>query len=339
MTGSSTARRLAWMTLGLLVMVAAMANFLATDRPLILSLSGELYVFPNVIDYGELDGLTGEQMSARMDDSDWAVWAPIRHHPNAVRTAGTIDPVASPSAEHWLGTDDRGRDVAARLIHGTKTTALTALGAAFLALLSGLFLAVIAVWSNAAGAGANAGEREPGARLVRFVDTAVISLCDAAAAMPALLLVVAAQGLVGRASLMMAIVLIAIPRAADTARIARGVMLAALAQPFCQAAHALGASRLRVIVRHACPQAIPHLAVATALTAATAVLAEAALSFLGFGAPPPDASWGDLLRQAHENNLRWHLLAPAGLAVFVAATALGALGQPRGGTGEPANLN
>ena len=75
---------------------------------------------------------------------------------------------------------------------------------------------------------------------------------------------------------------------------------------------------------------LPQVAVATALTAATAVLAEAALSFLGFGTPPPSASWGELLKQATENGLRWWLAVPSGLAVAAAAAALGALAQPEG---------
>jgi peptide/nickel transport system permease protein len=84
-----------------------------------------------------------------------------------------------------------------------------------------------------------------------------------------------------------------------------------------------------VVVRHALPQVAPQLRVAAALTAATAVLAEAALSFLGFGAPAPAPSWGELLQQAHRNQLRWWLALPAGLAVAAVTAALNGLAQPR----------
>jgi ABC-type dipeptide/oligopeptide/nickel transport system permease subunit len=316
-------QRLATAVITLLIAIAALASFLAADRPLLLRWQGRTYVLPNIIEYHDLRERSGDSLRARMTQDDWALWPPVPHDPDAVRTAGTIVPVAPPSARHWLGTDDRGRDVLARLIHGTRATVLIAAGAALLALLAGVFLALIALLARSQESG-----RAPVRAGMNQIDAAIVTLCDAAAAMPALVIVVAAQGLIGRASLLLAVVLIAIPRAADTARIARGVMIAALARPFCQAARALGASPARVLLRHALPQAVPQLAVATAITAATAVLAEAALSFLGFGTPPPTASWGELLKQAHENGLRWHLVVPAGLAVAMAAAALGALVQP-----------
>lgn len=338
-------RRLALAVIALLVAVAALADFLAADRPLLLVWNDRIYVLPNIIDHDDLrdgsgDALAGDALRARMSRDDWALWPPVAHDPGAVRTAGVVAPVATPSARHWLGTDDRGRDVLARLIHGTRTTLLIAAGAALLALVAGVLLAVVATLARGQEPGpATTLAGRPAAMPVAIpgamIDSAIVILCDAVAAMPALVIVVAAQGLIGRASVLLAVVLIALPRAADTARMARGMMIAALARPFCHAARALGASPLRVLVRHALPQARQQLAVATALTAATAVLAEAALSFLGFGAPPPTASWGELLKQAHENGLRWHLVVPAGLAVAITAAALGALAQP-GREAQPA---
>jgi peptide/nickel transport system permease protein len=184
-----------------------------------------------------------------------------------------------------------------------------AAGAAALALLLGVMLAFVAV------------------RVRGAADTAVVGACDTVTAIPALIVVVAAQGLIGGASVAVAIVIIALPRAADTARLARAAMRTALGEPYCDAARALGMSETRIVWRHALPQAAPQLAVATAITAATAVLAEAALSFLGFGTPPPDASWGELFRQAHQNDLHWWLAVPAGAMVAIVAAALNRLGQ------------
>ncbi len=309
-------RRLAMGFLLALAAIALFPRFLAWDRPIVLSLDGQVHVFANLIDYDDLHGLAGDGLRARMARDDWALWPPVPHHPDQVRSSGELLPLAPPSSAHWLGTDDRGRDVVARLIHGTRATALIAAGAALAALAVGLALALVAGWSRS---------RQP------FVDLAVVTACDAVAAMPAVLVVVAARGLVGQASLAAVIALIAVPRAADTARIARGALIAALAQPYCAAARALGASRWRVLMRHALPQARAQLAVAVAITAATAVLAEAALGFLGFGNPPPAASWGELLEQAHANGLRWNLLVPPGLLIALSAGALGALAH-----GEPA---
>ena len=304
-------RRLATGVLLVLVGVGLLADCIASDRPIVLSLDGETYWFPNVIEYDALRGVSGDRLSARMTQADWALWPPVRYGPTNVRTRGEILVTRAPSGEHWLGTDDRGRDVLSRLVHGTRATFQMAAGAAAVAAVLGLVLAVCAV---------GFGHR---------IDFAVVTGIDAVTAFPALLVVVAAQGLLGTASIAAAIVIIALPRAADTARLARADLSAALSSPFCDAARALGATRARVILRHALPHAWPQLAVATALTAATAVLAEAALSFLGFGTPPPQASWGELLKQAFENGLAWWLVVPGGLAVAVCAGALGSLAQPR----------
>jgi peptide/nickel transport system permease protein len=156
-------------------------------------------------------------------------------------------------------------------------------------------------------------------------DAAVLFGCDVIGAVPALLLIVAAQGLFGRASLAGVIVLISIPRAADVARLVRAELRRALATPFAEAARAVGAGESRLIARHALPHALPQLAVSAAITVSTAVLAESALSFVGFGAPPPAASWGEMLRQAQQSGLAWWLTVPAGALIALAALAANTL--------------
>ena len=160
----------------------------------------------------------------------------------------------------------------------------------------------------------------------------VVGFCDVIGAVPALLVIVAAQGLIGRGSLGLVIALIALPRIADIARIARGALASALVEPYCDAARGIGVSEWQVVARHAMPQARGPLLVAAGLTAVTAVLGEAALSFLGFGAPSPTASWGELLKQAHENGLMWWLAIAPGAAIAIVSAALGALSQGRAAT-------
>jgi peptide/nickel transport system permease protein len=161
-------------------------------------------------------------------------------------------------------------------------------------------------------------------------DAAVRAACDAIAAAPPILTVIAAQGLLGTRGVAPVIALIAIPRAADTARLVRARLRTVLAAPFCDAARAAGASPTHVLVRHGLPHAAPVLATAAAITAATAVLSEAALAFLGVGAPPPTASWGELLAQATANDLRWWLAVPAGAAVTALTAALLAIARRTG---------
>jgi peptide/nickel transport system permease protein len=295
------ARSAAWGVIVALGLVAGLADCLAADRPLLLQRGGRTYVLPNLIDHAELAGLDGFALRQTMTLADWALWAPIRHDPAAVRSDGELRVLARPSAAHLLGTDDRGRDVAARLVHGTRTALVCAVGAAALALVVGVGLALLACGRGGA------------------VDAAVVGACDLVGAVPALVVVIAVQGLLGRAGLGLVVVLIALPRCADTARVARAAMMAARIEPYCLAARALGAGRWRVLSRHALPQAMPGLAVATGLTAATAVLGEAALSFVGLGAPAATASWGELLRQAHENGLRWWLAIPPGVVIVLMA--------------------
>ena len=287
-------------------MVALLAEFLASDRPIALHQGGDTSWFLNLRD-GEP---RGDRLRAQLGADDWALWPPLAHDPVEVRTEGVLAPLEPPGARHALGTDDRGRDVAARLVHGTRTTALVAGGVALLALLLGVGLALAATAWRAAG-------------------RAILVACDAVAATPPVLTVIAAAGLVGARGLLPVIVLIAIPRAADTARLAAAALHAALAEPFVDAARAAGASPARVLVRHALPQTRTLLASATALTAATAVLSEVGLSYLGAGAPPPTPSWGELLAQATANDLRWWLAAPAGVAITLATWALLTFSRPR----------
>jgi peptide/nickel transport system permease protein len=239
------------------------------------------------------------------------VAADLAPDPIEVRTGGELALLSPPSSAHPLGTDDRGRDVLARLVHGTRITAVVAAEAAGLALLLALALALAAVRTGGAAG------------------RAVLVGCDAIAAAPPILTVIAAQGLIGARGLLPVIVLVAVPRAADTARLAVAGLRRALAEPFAEAARAAGAGPTRVLVRHALPQIAPTLAAATALTAATAVLTEFALAFLGAGVPPPTPSWGELLAQATANDLRWWLAWPAGIAITLATWALLTLSRPR----------
>jgi len=282
-------------------LVAVGADGLASDRAIVAWRGGALDWRPDP---------RGEALRAQLTDHDWAVWPPIDADPLEVRTGGRLEPLRPPSAAHRLGTDDRGRDVAARWIHGARTTTLVAALAALVGLGFGLALALAAAALGSAG------------RLGRGARSALVAIADALASAPALLVSLAAAALVGVRGAVAIAVLVAIPRGADTARLALAQLEAALAEPYADAARALGASRARRLLHHALPAALPTVAAATAITAATAVLAEAALSFLGLGAAPPTPSWGELLAQATQHDLRWWLSVPAGVATTATAAAL-----------------
>lgn len=270
-----------------MIWVAVFADFVAGERPILSSIDGDVQVFA--------------QTPEPLAKGDWALWPPIRFDPRSVRSEGRLSVLASPSDEHILGTDDRGRDVTSRLVHGTRLSLLLAGACALLATVLGALLALLAT-----------------AR--RELDAALVIACDVLAAIPVLLVVLVVRGLTGAESLVSLIVLISIPRAASTARITREALRGALRQPYCEAARAIGCSRRQLVIRHAFPQSFPQLRVAAALTASTAVIAEVALSFLGLGASGP--SWGELLSQAHTNQLAYWLLLPSGIATALLAWSL-----------------
>jgi peptide/nickel transport system permease protein len=293
-------RALAWAWLGFVVALAIAADLVAADRPLVYERDGARVWLANLTH----DGPRGDALRATLGPDDWALWPPIAHDPLEVRTAGALAPLAAPSAAHRLGTDDRGRDVAARLIHGARASLAIAALAAALALALSVSLALLAV--------ARGG----------VVRTAILAVADVVATAPSVLLAIAIGGLTGQRGATAIALLVAAPSAADGARLLVAELDLILARPFATAARALGASPGRVLVRHALPQTWPTLATATALTAASAVLAEAALSFLGLGVAPPTPSWGELLAEASQHDLRWWLSVPAGLAITLTAAAL-----------------
>jgi len=291
--------------------VAVAPWLLASDQPLVLHVGGETSLVA--------DGPRGErgaELSAVLQDGDWALWPPLRHSDRSIRSSGQLRVLAAPSAEHALGTDDRGRDVLARLLYGARTTLSIAAAATAVALSLGVLLAILAL------------------RVRRFGELALLTVADAISAVPAILWVVAAAGLFGISSLTALILLIALPRCAGILRLAHAEMRVALASPFCAAARGLGASPMRLLLRHALPQARDQLVAAAVITATTAVLAEAALGYLGFGAPPPTASWGELLAQAQHNDFQWWLAVPAGAMIALTAVALDVLARASSRTGK-----
>ena len=299
-------RTMARAALALIVFMALFADCLAGDKAIVISQGGELSFFASP--QGQ-ETATGEGTNS-LADGDWALWPLWRFHPNAVRSGGELAVLQAPAGEHLLGTDDRGRDVASRLVHGARLSLRLAFYCAFLASFLGVLLALLA--SRRA-----------------WLDSVVLTTCDSIAAVPPMLAVIVVGGLVGGQSLLALTLLISIPRAASTARIVRDGLRAALAKPFCESARAVGCSEWRLLLRHALPQCWGQLRVAAALTASTAVLAEVALSFLGLSAGGPDPSWGELLRQAHEGGLVWWLLIPAGTMTALLSWSLGRIAQAK----------
>jgi len=207
--------------------------------------------------------------------------------------------LAGPSSTHWCGSDELGRDILSRLIYGSRISMLV--GSCVVATSLGLGLIV----------GSIAGYY--GGGIDRFFNIVVM---NAFLSFPGILLAIAFVAFRGPGIFNLVLAL-SLGGWVGYARLVRAQVLAAREREFVEAARALGASDLRVIVRHILPNIIQPVVVQAAIGMAGAILAEATMSFLGLGVPPPTASWGTML-----NDGRSHLFDAPHLVLFPAAAVM-----------------
>ncbi|HEY1807854.1 MAG TPA: ABC transporter permease [Acidobacteriaceae bacterium] len=208
-----------------------------------------------------------------------AVFAPVLapYNPAAL---DLLHRLAGPSRVHWLGTDELGRDVLSRVIFGARLSLTVAISVVSLSLFVGLVFGGIAGYYG------------------RWTDVVINTfLMNAFLALPGILLAIAFVAFLGP-GLLNLILALSIGGWVGYARLVRAQVLAVREREFVEAARALGASDLRIFVRHILPNILQPLIVQAAIGMAGAVLAEATLSFLGLGVPPPAASWGSMLNDA-----------------------------------------
>ncbi len=227
------------------------------------------------------------------------------------------DPMASsfltvrrpPSAAHWLGTDEVGRDVLSRLIWGARASVLAGMIPVVVALCFSVPLGVISGYAGG------------------WVDMVLMRLTDAMLAVPFLIVAIALAAFLGP-NLWNAMLAIGIAALPVFVRLARGAALAVRAEDYIEAARAVGAAPLRIAFRHMIPNMLPPLLVQASIMAATAIIAEASLSFLGLGQQPPAPSWGSMLNAAQRHMVAapWMAIAP-GMVIFTLVIALNVLGD------------
>ena len=215
----------------------------------------------------------------------------------------------SPSLTHWLGTDSSGRDIASRLMAGARVTVLVVLGAALVSGLVGLGLAVISALGPRQ-------LREP-----------LIILIDVLIAFPTLLLAIMLAAVFG-SGIPVVIVSVGIGYGVQIARVVRAELRQINAEDFILAAKASGLSRWAILRMHLLPNAAPVFVVQLSLAMGLAILAEAGLSYLGFGAPPSGPSWG-LLLQESQSQIAMHpaVVMWPGLAITLTVLAFYLLGD------------
>jgi peptide/nickel transport system permease protein len=223
----------------------------------------------------------------------------------------TPDPFSPPSWKHLCGTDSTGRDIAARMLHGARTSLSIGFIAQSIALLVGVTLGGLAGYYRG------------------WFDIGVCRFIEILDCFPPLLLILVAISLFDSQNNMFYIMaVIGLTSWTGLARLVRGEFLRLSSQPFPQAARALGASDFRVIVRHLLPNALGPILVSATFGVASAILIESSLSFLGFGMQAPTPSWGDILSDARRYiDFAWWLAFFPGIAILMTIMAYNFVGE------------
>ena len=230
---------------------------------------------------------------------------------------GLQDPIATswgairkaPSAAHWFGTDEIGRDVFARVVWGTQASLLAGVVSVSISLLIGVPLGLLAGFVGG------------------WVDMVIARITDAFLACPFLILAIALAAFLGP-SLSNAMMAIGISAAPIFVRLTRGQVMQVKVEDYIEAARAVGNPPWRIALRHVLPNTLPPILVQATLAIASAVIAEASLSFLGLGQQPPAPSWGSMLNTAknYVEQAPWMAIWP-GASIFLLVLSFNILGD------------
>ena len=226
----------------------------------------------------------------------------------------TVDLLAAgqaPSGEHWLGTDEVGRDVFSRLVYGSRVSLSVGLVAVTIYTAIGMVLGAISGYFGG------------------LVDGSLQRLTDTVMCFPPLIIIIAAVSITGP-SIWNVMMIIGLLTWTGTCRLVRGQFLSLREREFVEAARAAGVSNLRLIVRHLLPNTLAPVMVSATFGVAATILTEAGLSFLGLGVQPPTPSWGNLINLAQSatilQTMPW-LWAPPGFLIAVAVLSINFIGD------------
>lgn len=225
-----------------------------------------------------------------------------------------------PSAAHWMGTDDQGRDILSRIIHGSRITLFVVVLVAILAAPIGLLVGTVAGYRGG------------------WIDAALMRITDIFLAFPRLILALAFVAALGP-GIENAVLAIAITSWPPYARMARAETLTIRQADYIAAVRLVGASHSRIVLRHIMPLCLPSVIVRVTLDMAGIILTAAGLGFLGLGAQPPMPEWGAMIAAGRQYVLdQWWVAAGPGVAIFIVSLAFNLLGDglrdaldPKGG--------
>ncbi|HEY9573164.1 MAG TPA: ABC transporter permease [Pusillimonas sp.] len=215
----------------------------------------------------------------------------------------------APSAAHWFGTDELGRDIFSRMVFGARASLMAGMFSVLIALAVGVPFGLLAGYFGG------------------LVDGCISRATEALLSIPFLILAIALAAFLGP-SLINAMIAIGVSAAPLFIRLARGQVLAIKNEDYVQSTRSLGASNTRIILRHILPNVMPALIVQATIMIASAIIAEASLSFLGLGLQPPNPSWGSMLNTAKNfmTQAPWMSIFP-GSAIFLVVFGFNLLGD------------
>jgi len=299
-----------------LAAIAVAADFIANDTPLVMRYRGEVY-FPVLKNYAVSLGMSHpdvalqnivfkEFVRANFNNDDWVQFPPIPYAPNEVNLDNVLQ---RPSEQHLFGTDDVGRDVASRIVHGARVSLSVGLVAVSIYVVIGIIIGAIAGYYGG------------------IPDIIASRLIEIMLTIPTLFLIVTVVAFLHQ-SIFNIMVVIGVTNWPTVARLIRGEFLKAKSLDYVIASRALGATDFRTILWHLLPNTIAPVFVAATFGVASAILLESTLSFLGFGAPPSTASWGSILFNARQLlPSAWWLTAFPGIAIFLTVTSYNLVGE------------
>ncbi|MCY8234061.1 nickel transporter permease [Priestia endophytica] len=237
-----------------------------------------------------------------------AIFAPVIA-PEGVNEQKLQERLQAPSSEHWFGTDDFGRDVFSRVLHGAKTSLWVGFFSVMGSIIIGSFLGIIAGYYG------------------RIADAIISRIFDILLAFPSILLAIGIVAVLGP-SLQNALIAIAVINIPNFGRLIRSRVLSVKEEEYILAAKAIGMSDHRILFHHVLPNSITPIIVQGTLAVATAIIEAAALGFLGLGAQPPNAEWGRMLADSKQYLIQapWTMIFP-GIAIMLVVLGFNLLGD------------
>ncbi|MCF7807162.1 MAG: ABC transporter permease [Candidatus Marinimicrobia bacterium] len=300
----------------ILLFIFIFADFLANDKPIAMKYHGKMY-FPVFREYAVdwfginwQDQFKSQQfkiLEHSYEEGDWAIYPVIPYSPNEYNLEAKLHP---PSSIHLFGTDELGRDVMSQMIHGARVSLLVGFVAVAIYVFIGIILGALAGFYGG------------------LIDIIIQRMIEIMITFPRMFLIITIVAVMETQSIINIMVILGLTGWTGVARFTRGEFLKVKNEDYVVAAKALGYKDFRTIFRHVLPNTLTPVLVTATFGVAAAILIESGLSFLGFGAPPEQATWGSLLSSARDMlPSGWWLTTFPGLAIFITVTVYNLVGE------------